>query len=584
MKRLLINLLALAFISHVILSQDISASEQSAPESRKLLPWQGELSFWHDSELIEFAELEHTASWQPSRDGWIRSTFMDADYWLGSERARVWLKIDFSKSNLPDKPTWLELSSLTVNNALLFFKTDGGRYQQAIDNATKSSFGHDLPTRRLSLEIRPEWRKYPVYVAVEAPFSVLVKVNHWQQEAFLVKTYRDNFFFAFCYGLLSIMVLYNVVIGRYLREKIYYYYSVAIGASIVYQFLVHGHLRLLFQIDWGLITVFLPLLALTAIIALIIFLNAFLDLKRYLPQFSKYLIWYLYALGATAVLVTVLPTHVSYKLSLMVIMPAPLAIFGAALMALKKGCPTAKVFLIAWSFYIIGGTLWIGYWLGLLPMTPLIERTFMAGIATESVLLSFALGYRIQLLEMEKNQLIADQSVLKQLSFVDALSQVGNRRAFDTQLNKWAEQNKTFGLALLDIDHFKKFNDTWGHADGDNVIASLGLILKQNVPQPHLVARIGGEEFAILFDGDSAGNLEQIVSEIHLAFGAIPFNVSKGNTVHCSLSAGYGLRHKNESSVALFKRVDEALYQAKKEGRNQYFFSPPNQMQKVENS
>ena len=156
MKWLFINWLALSVASQLFLADNAAASKPS-----NQLPWDGELSYWVDKELVHFTELEQAADWKQSKDGWIRSTFLDADYWLGFERARVWLKLDFAGANLPNKPTWLELSSLTVNHAEIFYMDESGQYAQASDHDTDSSFGHDLPTRRISMEIKPEWRQQP---------------------------------------------------------------------------------------------------------------------------------------------------------------------------------------------------------------------------------------------------------------------------------------------------------------------------------------------------------------------------------------------------------------------------------------
>ena len=90
----------------------------------------------------------------------------------------------------------------------------------------------------------------------------------------------------------------------------------------------------------------------------------------------------------------------------------------------------------------------------------------------------------------------------------DALTQLANRKAFDEELTRLcgeaAESGPPLTLAVIDIDHFKRFNDTWGHQTGDQVLRFVASVIGRIGAPPRLAARYGGEEFGLIFPGDPA--------------------------------------------------------------------------------
>lgn len=128
---------------------------------------------------------------------------------------------------------------------------------------------------------------------------------------------------------------------------------------------------------------------------------------------------------------------------------------------------------------------------------------------------------------------------------------------------------RTFSVVMLDIDHFKTVNDSYGHAVGDLVIASVGTLLRQHFRTTDKLGRYGGEEFALVLPDCTAEKALGLVNRLRESFAAIQF-MGKGQRFFCTLSAGVAdNRHfANDSSDALIDRADQALYQAKHSGRN----------------
>ena len=154
----------------------------------------------------------------------------------------------------------------------------------------------------------------------------------------------------------------------------------------------------------------------------------------------------------------------------------------------------------------------------------------------------------------------------------DGLTGVANRRALDEELNRqfdaFVKGGEHFSLVLLDVDHFKQFNDKHGHQAGDEVLRGVGRILRETVASAGFVARFGGEEFAVLAPrakGAEASALAERVREA-IAAGRFPFE-GVDLQVTASLAVAEAVT-SGKQSAELVQRADEALYSAKKGGRN----------------
>ena len=156
----------------------------------------------------------------------------------------------------------------------------------------------------------------------------------------------------------------------------------------------------------------------------------------------------------------------------------------------------------------------------------------------------------------------------------DPLCKIGNRKAFEEhfsyKLSRFEKQNESFGLMIIDVDHFKRINDTFGHNSGDKVLVSIGDALKQCVRPEDFVARLGGDEFAIILDGLTSENADLVGTRIRSTIELYDFQVGdeKGSTTVVTLSMGLAVAHQNDDKHALYERADQALYRSKELGRN----------------
>ncbi|WP_421728711.1 diguanylate cyclase domain-containing protein [Brevundimonas sp.] len=160
-------------------------------------------------------------------------------------------------------------------------------------------------------------------------------------------------------------------------------------------------------------------------------------------------------------------------------------------------------------------------------------------------------------------------------AMTDALTNLANRKAFDEELLRACDQadkdHSDLTLAVLDIDHFKRFNDTWGHQTGDQVLRYVASVIGRISKAPRVAARYGGEEFAIIFPGESATVVEEALNAIRVEIGsrALRRRSTNDELGAVTLSAGIAQFRMGETGSSLLDRADEALYAAKRAGRNQ---------------
>jgi diguanylate cyclase len=169
-----------------------------------------------------------------------------------------------------------------------------------------------------------------------------------------------------------------------------------------------------------------------------------------------------------------------------------------------------------------------------------------------------------------------DLDEVRRESMLDPLTKIFNRKSFDEGMLKAfaeAELGTTFCLMLVDIDHFKRFNDTWGHQTGDQVLRLVAMTLKSNIKGQDMAARYGGEEFAaILPETDLEGALI-VADNIRKAVQAKELLKRSTNEKLGRITASFGVAmyKAGDTPSTLIERADRCLYAAKHAGRNRVF-------------
>ncbi|MER2536343.1 MAG: GGDEF domain-containing protein [Rhizobiaceae bacterium] len=159
----------------------------------------------------------------------------------------------------------------------------------------------------------------------------------------------------------------------------------------------------------------------------------------------------------------------------------------------------------------------------------------------------------------------------EQAALTDALTGMQNRRYFDEALDEYLKEfarvRRPVGLMIIDLDHFKHVNDTHGHDVGDEVLRAVAECLKDLTRYHDVVARLGGEEFAVVAPNMNLDLLTRLAERIRKAIAAAPVSRDKSK-LRVTASIGVAVWDGYEDAEGLFRRADQNLYEAKRGGRN----------------
>ena len=161
-----------------------------------------------------------------------------------------------------------------------------------------------------------------------------------------------------------------------------------------------------------------------------------------------------------------------------------------------------------------------------------------------------------------------------EMAITDALTGLFNRRYMESHLATLIEQaaarGKPLAVLVIDIDYFKSVNDTYGHDAGDDVLHDFAVRIKRSIRGIDLACRYGGEEFVLVMPETDMAVAAMVAERLRRRIATEPFAIQQGaRTIPVTISIGIAaLRGKDDTAASLLKRADQALYRAKRDGRN----------------
>lgn len=379
--------------------------------------------------------------------------------------------------------------------------------------------------------------------------------------------------FGLYYGVILAMAFYNLFLFFSLRDRTYIYY-VLYTLSLFFYFLSFNGLTLEFllpgrrALDSRITLFFLAMIFVTAAL----FTRKFLDTRRNAPLIDRMMQGFL-LLGAVMGILSFTANFRLLTIAFSIIgLTAPFLLIFAGILIWRQGFRPARFYLLAWTIYSMGVFLFALTYSGDLPFSAFGLHSYQIASAIEAILLSFALADRIRLLRMEREAARHNERRAMELALTDELTGLYNPRFFRAQIGPEIQRAENLGqplsLIMLDVDDFKQYNDTFGHIQGDRVLTRLGDIIKRQVRTTDHACRYGGEEFAIIMPACTGLQAMEASERIRRAFGSQIFTPARGVDLRSTVSMGVSEYASGLSSQELVDRADQALYQAKKWGKD----------------
>lgn len=555
--------------------------------------------------------LQDVLTIQPN--DWKRNS--DRIFSKGYSSSSWWFKISLTNPSPASFTRFLEIGYPILDHIQVFI-VEGGQ-------STMLRLGDTLPfSQRPILSnnyvIPIQFSSYTsldVYIRVNTHSALQMPLTLWKKQDYYSWDRIENLVQGFYFGVMAVMTLYNLFVFIAVRERnflLYVCFACTLpmfiaglkGFSFAYFWPNHPQFN-----DYAII---IPLCL--ALLFGAMFTESFLKIKK-LGHWATSI----FRVQKSVILVLLLLSFfMSYRIIINILIPAAALscclglMFGIIMW--KQSALSARYYTIGWSAFLVGGLILGLTKLGLLPSNGLTENTLQVGSGIEIILLSFALAANInenrqirsqaqnQTLHAERETRLAREEALQiqkqatedlenkvqartvelellnrqlsELSDTDQLTGLKNRRYLDRILQEEFSRSSRYrhnlSIILLDIDHFKHFNDRYGHLVGDDCLKAVATVLADNIRDGiDCIARYGGEEFCVLLPETDIQCAREAAERLRRSVNTMLFKVRQ-NAVNVSISLGVAALEENHQSTPekLIDKADSALYRAKQTGRN----------------
>ena len=498
----------------------------------------------------------------------------DDEFNIGHSRSVIWIRFKLAPDGDATAYTeWLfEFGKPGIGEIDLYIPESENGWLVKKTGANRPESSKEAAHRTFVLSVPTGYNpdRY-FYVRLKSSISINLSMRLWRPAAFTWLSSYDYYGFGILYGIMIAMIIYNLAVYAFLADRTYLYYVIYATSVLVYMSMLFGHLPSYVQLPLLGRTMYVWVILGVTWLSIAAFCRAFLNTRAITPILDKLIISVMFLGMAMIVLAAIKLDFWANMLNSALTPIACILAITAGFRAWHKGFQPAKYYLLAWLMIMIGSTL---YTLGgvLIPRTFLTRYTIAMAIPLETLILSLSLAARIKALRKEKDDLTRSADRLRRLSETDGLTSLFNKRYMMERLGVLVDESHLTGqpltLAMMDVDDFKIYNDTYGHPAGDEVLRALAKLVKASARGGDCACRYGGEEFSLILPGASGPNAVEVAERIRRAFFDVSFTPNPGQKIRVTVSLGLAELLPGESMADLIRRADKALYRAKKLGKN----------------
>jgi two-component system, sensor histidine kinase LadS len=486
--------------------------------------------------------------------GFVAATPLTAN--VGFSRSAWWVRFALRNAADTSQLVYLRQNYPLIDSIELFEPADGTWQRHATGD--RRPFGsRDVRHRDFLFPITlPAGAERTYYVRYQSQGPVDINLNLLGPNQVAEEISRENLAYGGYFGCVFMLLVWSGLVFVAVRDHAFlaYFAYVAtfglymgVNTGFAFQYLWPDHP------DWA-NTCLLVLLGLALVTALQFSLTI-LRARDYTPVLH-HVARGLQVLGVVAVaLIPLLPYAVMVRPVSMLIMVSVIFMLALGAVCMVAGSRPARFYVLAWGAFLAGSIVFLLKNFGAVPHTFMTQHSWQMGALVEMILLSMTLSSRM--------------NELKHQSRTDPLTLLGNRRLFDdsfpAEFAQAREQRRPLSLVVLDIDHFKSYNDKHGHAQGDEAIKLVGGALRRHARKPFVAFRYGGEEFCVILPGTETRAAAAVAERLRASVQS-----AMSGELGITISVGYACMAGDEfpSHEKLFEAADAALYAAKAAGRN----------------
>ena len=406
-----------------------------------------------------------------------------------------------------------------------------------------------------------------LYLRVATPDPLVLPLRLLTPAQVEVVQRQYNYGYGLLYGFLLALILYNAMLYLGLRDRGYLDYSLYLGSFALLNLCYTGHGYAWFWPQYPAFQQYVILVMMVFAGCLgLRFASGFLNLRQHAPRANLFVRGLMIA-GLLAMSLSVLlqSQQTAVLIAFVFVLIFSVAMVWLGIITVQHGRVAGRYFLVAALSAMVGmATSALSVWVGL----PYTQAGFHAagwGVVIEGLLLTLALAYRMR--QHQRARVEAEQ-----LARLDSLTSLLNRRAFlECAGPLWStalRNRRPLSVMMMDLDFFKKINDTYGHAMGDQVLVAASRVLAEACRNGDIAARWGGEEFIVALPETDATQALILAERLRGKIGALQLKKS-GQPIKISASFGIVELGDHATLEALIDESDQWLYAAKKAGRNQ---------------
>lgn len=436
----------------------------------------------------------------------------------------------------------------------------------ALDDFSASTHGHGRLAWRVPVTMPGS---APILLRFE-PSSTLSAPVRFQLQPLSEYLQQDAQWLVFasaCFAVMLTMVLMALCFALMLRDVTYAWYAGYILCYALIQSIQTGFVFHPLEWSWlsGTALMADPVAVALSVAFASLFMMRFCELRRYAPLLRVPIM--ALAIGMIQ-LVLMRCSQITLLIDMTQILLNPLLMIGAALLliaasvAAARGSRPAWFFLVGWTPLLLLTALTSAQANGALPQLDWLNDASLVGGAFEAIVLSLGLADRTL-------RLRHDRDIVQVLADHDALTNTLNRRAWTERASALLANGppRPIALLFLDLDHFKLLNDRQGHNTGDRALIAVSKALATELRPTDLLCRYGGEEFVALLDGTMPQQAMHVATRLCRRVHRLEIPVSDESLL-LSISIGVAIRQDGDDLEALVERADQAMYDAKLNGRN----------------